>query len=55
MPPEHLRCSNCGDNVQVARFDGGVRLVCHCTHVDSDTDPAAVPDVSGVPTTWRWV
>ena len=39
MNEEHLRCEVCEANPTVARLDGVVTIVCHCTHVDGRIDP----------------
>lgn len=52
---QHLVCSECDDNVTVARTDSQARLVCHCTHVDGPIDPTELSPVVVTPDRWRWV
>lgn len=51
---EHLYCGGCKDNVTVARFDGVAKVVCHCTHVDSDVDPVPLDDFAELPDRWHY-
>lgn len=52
---EHLCCTRCKDNVTVARFDGVAKVVCHCTHVDSEVDPVPLDDLAELPSDWEFV
>lgn len=52
---EHLRCEECVYVVNVSRFDGVAKLVCHCTHVDGEIDPVPVNEMEILPDRWEWV
>lgn len=51
----HLRCDECVHIVNVARFDGVAKLVCHCTHVDGEIDPVPLNEMEILPDRWDWV
>lgn len=55
-PEQHLVCTQCDSNVTIARLpdEDGPRLVCHCTHADSDMLPVGVTAMAVLPNAWEY-
>jgi len=51
---EHLWCTACAQSITVARIDGEVALVCHCTHVDGEIDAVSTEETDPAPDRWQW-
>jgi len=52
---EHLRCDECVYVVNISRFNGVPKLVCHCTHADGEIEPVDVDEMAVLPDRWEWI